>query len=213
MTNFKEILAEHLALADLIKLPQLEQRLERAIDLFCTALAWGRPVLVCGNGGSAADAQHIAGELVGKFLLQRRALNVQCLSSNSSVLTAWANDVSFETVFARQVEAHGMPGGVLWALSTSGSSSNVVLAAKAAQAGGMSVVSLTGKSGGDLGPLSDVLLEVPSRSTPRIQEFHLLYYHHLCQQIEARLCPPPENPSHENPDHRRSRLPRLRSHS
>lgn len=187
--NFRPILDQHFAVASRLDLPQLEQRLGRAVELLSDALSSGRPVLVCGNGGSAADAQHIAGELVGKFLLERRALNAQCLSANTSVLTAWGNDVSFDTVFARQVEAHGAPGGVLWAISTSGRSKNVVLAACAARACGMKVVAMTGEDGGELAAHSDVVLEVPSRSTPRIQEFHILYYHHLCQEIEARLAP------------------------
>lgn len=186
--NFKHILDEHVALAGRLDLPRLEERLGQAVEMICAALASGRPVLVCGNGGSAADAQHIVGELVGKFLLERRALNAHCLSANTSVLTAWGNDVSFDSVFARQVEAHGVAGGVLWAISTSGRSKNVVLAARAARDCGMKIVAMTGAGGGDLASLSDVLLEAPTRSTPRIQEFHVLYYHHLCQEVEARLA-------------------------
>jgi D-sedoheptulose 7-phosphate isomerase len=188
MSSFKTILDEHLDLAQQLDLADLQHRLDRTVELSCAALNRKLPLLVCGNGGSAADAQHIAGELVGKFLQERQPLNVLCLSTNTSILTAWGNDVSFDTIFARQIEAHGTPGGVLWALSTSGRSRNVLLAAKAARQLGMTVVSLTGAGGGNLAALSDVVLEAPTNSTPRVQEFHILYYHHLCQQIEAQLC-------------------------
>ncbi|MGY9056696.1 MAG: D-sedoheptulose-7-phosphate isomerase, partial [Alphaproteobacteria bacterium] len=111
--------------------PGIEKAMAKAVDWTAAALAARLPVLVCGNGGSAADAQHIAGELVGRFLKERRGLNVLALTANSAVLTAWANDHDFDSIFARQVEAHGRPGGVLIALSTSGNSTNVVQAADA----------------------------------------------------------------------------------
>lgn len=187
MTPFDQLLESHFEVLRRLDRAEISRRLDAAVALSVDALSAERPLLVCGNGGSAADAQHIAGELVGKFLRERRALNVQCLSSNTSVLTAWGNDVSFDTLFSRQVEAHGAAGGVLWGISTSGRSRNVVRAAHAARERGMKVVALTGAGGGDLAPLADVLLDVPSESTPRIQELHILYYHHLCQQIEARV--------------------------
>lgn len=187
MSEFKTILTEHLDLARRLDVPALQSHFDRAIAITREALSHRLPVLVCGNGGSAADAQHIAGELVGKFLKQRRAFNVQCLSSNSSVLTAWGNDVSYETVFSRQVEAYGAKDGVLWAISTSGRSPNVVRAAEAARKLGMRVISFTGAGGGVLGPVSDVLLATPTESTPRVQEFHILFYHYLCERIEADL--------------------------
>jgi D-sedoheptulose 7-phosphate isomerase len=143
--------------------------------------------LVCGNGGSAADSQHIAGELVGKFLKERRALNVRALSVDTSVITAWANDVSYDTVFARQVEAYGEPDAVLWVISTSGNSRNVVLAAKKAKELGMRVIALTGEGGGDLSQVADILLSAPSSLTPRIQEVHMMVYHYLCEQVEAQF--------------------------
>jgi D-sedoheptulose 7-phosphate isomerase len=167
-------------------LAELQSRLERVVDVTCSALEKGRPLLVCGNGGSAADSQHIAGELVGKFLRERRALNVRALTTDTSIVSAWANDVSYDSVFARQVEAYGLPGGVLWAISTSGNSRNVLLAAETARRAEMSVVALTGEGGGKLAPLADVLLPVPSNVTPRIQEMHIMLYHYLCERIEAR---------------------------
>lgn len=125
----------------------LDAAMERAVAATAAALAAGRPLLVCGNGGSAADAQHIVGELVGRFLAERRALKAICLSSNPAVLTAWSNDYGYDTVFSRQVEAYAEPGGVLLGLSTSGNSRNVVLALEAARARGMATIGMTGAGG------------------------------------------------------------------
>ncbi|MDN2565458.1 SIS domain-containing protein [Aquibium sp. A9E412] len=159
-----------------------------ATEAVATALAAGRALLVCGNGGSASDAEHIAGELVGRFLKERRAYNVVALSANPAVLTALGNDYGFDSVYARQVEAHGAPGGVLLAISTSGNSANIVAAAEKARAVGMTVVGLTGAGGGALAPLCDILLAVPARETPLVQQGHLCLYHHLCGMVETRLC-------------------------
>ena len=153
-----------------------------------TALRAGLPLLVCGNGGSAADAQHITAELVGRFLRERQGLRVICLADNAPVLTAWANDYSYESVFSRQVEAYGAPGAVLLGLSTSGNSPNVVAAFAKAKEMGMTTVALTGEGGGRLAPLADHLLAVPSRSTPLIQQAHLCLYHYLCGAVERELA-------------------------
>lgn len=166
----------------------VDARVEEAAALVTAALGAGKALLVCGNGGSASDAQHITGELVGRFLKERRGLKAICLSSNAAVLTAWANDYDYETVFSRQVEAYGEPGGVLLGISTSGNSANVVKAFEAARAAGMKTVALTGEGGGKLAALSDVLLDVPSRHTPLIQQAHICLYHFLCEQVEARLA-------------------------
>lgn len=165
----------------------LSPAMERAVEVSVTALAVGKPLLICGNGGSAADALHIAGELVGRFLKNRKAYNVIALPANAAVLTAWGNDFGYDTVFSRQVEAHGCQGGVLLAISTSGNSPSVLLAAEQAQAMGMAVIGLTGETGGKLAPLCDILLNVPSTETPIIQQGHLALYHHFCEQVEARL--------------------------
>lgn len=162
---------------------------EEATDLLVNTLGAGKPLLVCGNGGSAADAMHIAGELVGKFLIERPAMKVICLTCNPSVLTAWSNDVSYDSVFSRQVEAYGESGGVLLGLSTSGNSENVVQAFASARALGMSTIAMTGQGGGRLAPLSDICLAVPSSSTPMIQQAHICLYHYICEQVEARLAP------------------------
>jgi D-sedoheptulose 7-phosphate isomerase len=160
---------------------------EDAIGLIGTTLARAQPLMVCGNGGSASDAMHIAGELVGRFLRERKAINCICLSSNPAVLTAWANDYSYDTVFARQVEAYGQGGGVLWGISTSGNSANVVRAFETARSIGVKTVALTGEGGGKLRALSDVLIDVPSRRTPIIQQLHICIYHFICEQVEARF--------------------------
>jgi D-sedoheptulose 7-phosphate isomerase len=164
--------------------------MEGAIDAIVSALSAGHSLLVCGNGGSAADAMHITGELVARFLKDRRAFRAICLSDNPVVLTAWSNDIAFETVFARQVEAYGGEGAVLLGLSTSGTSRNVVAAFEQARRMGMRTIALTGEGGGTLGPLSDFLLAVPSRSTPLIQQVHLCLYHYLCEHVERRLAAP-----------------------
>lgn len=168
-------------------LPGLAAAMDGAVAATAAALAANKPLLVCGNGGSAADAQHITGEMVGRFLQERRALRTICLSSNPAVLTAWSNDYSFETVFSRQVEAYGEPGGVVLGLSTSGNSANVVRAFEAARALGMATVGLAGEGGGRMAPLCDHLLAVPSRSTPAIQQVHLVLYHCLCAAVEEAV--------------------------
>lgn len=165
----------------------LDAAVDRAVDVIVTALAAGKPMLVCGNGGSAADAQHIAGELVGRFLKERRGYNVIALGTDTAVMTAWSNDYSFESLFAREVEAHGSKGAVLLAISTSGNSKNVLAAAETARQTGMTVIALTGQGGGKLKPMADILLDVPSRFTPVIQQGHLCLYHYLCGAIEERL--------------------------
>jgi len=165
----------------------IQARLDRALALLLDAVQADLPILVCGNGGSAADSQHIAAELVGRFLRERRALNVRALTTDTSFLTAWANDIAYESVFSRQVEAYGRKGAPLIAISTSGNSANVLRAAETARGRGMPVIALTGEDGGKLRPLADVLLNVPSRKTPRIQEMHLALYHYLCEELERRI--------------------------
>ncbi|HWE52241.1 MAG TPA: SIS domain-containing protein [Bryobacteraceae bacterium] len=164
-----------------------DEYVSRTVSVICDVLRNGKALLVCGNGGSASDAMHITGELVGRFLKERKALKAICLSSNPAVLTAWANDYSYETVFSRQVEAYGEPGGALLALSTSGNSKNVIKAFEQARDIGMTTIALTGEGGGSLLPLADHLFAVPSRSTPMIQQVHLCLYHYLCREIEISL--------------------------
>ena len=188
MRGFEEHLAGVKLAFERLQHSPIAERIEAALELIVPALEAGRPLLVCGNGGSASDALHISGELVGRFLSERKALNVICLSANVSVLTAWANDYDYESVFERQVEAHGANGGVLLALSTSGNSRNVVKALTAARNLGVGTIGLTGKGGGAMARLCDVLMDVPSTSTPTIQEMHIVVYHYLCQRIEAAFA-------------------------
>jgi D-sedoheptulose 7-phosphate isomerase len=188
MTTLDAWLAEAEALFAATRARGLDAAMAAAVDATVAALAAGRTLLACGNGGSAADADHIVGELVGRFLRERRALRAISLSANPAVLTAWANDYSYETIFARQVEAYGEPGGVLVGLSTSGNSPNVVRAFEAARQRGMVTIALTGEGGGRLAVLSDHLLAVPSRSTPAIQQVHLALYHCFCAAVEARMA-------------------------
>ncbi|MFM1806261.1 MAG: hypothetical protein RL212_520 [Pseudomonadota bacterium] len=187
MSNFRELLEVHQSQVNDLLVSKINEPIERAISDISNALKGGLPILIMGNGGSASDAMHITGELVGKFLHEREALNVICLNVNPSVLTAWANDYDFETVFSRQVEAHGKRGGVCWGLSTSGNSINVINAFKKAEQMGMTTIALTGKGGGALSQFSDILIEVPTLNTPRVQEIHILIYHYICECIEQRL--------------------------
>lgn len=164
--------------------PELDRRMAQAIALVADALKDERPVLVCGNGGSMADSLHISGELVSRFKVERKGLPVIALGSNPAAVTAWSNDHTYETQFAREVEAFGSAGSVLIGLSTSGDSANVVAAFEAARQKGLKTIALTGAGGGRLAGLADVLLAVPSDDTPRIQELHVAYYHYLCMEVE-----------------------------
>jgi D-sedoheptulose 7-phosphate isomerase len=181
-----DYLAESISVLRSPAISKLGGTLDCAVKHLASSLKRGLPLLVCGNGGSAADAMHITGELVGRFLQERQALRCYCLSSNSCVLTAWSNDYSFETAFARQVEAYGERGGILIGLSTSGQSPNVIAAFQTAIEIGMSTIAFTGDQGGQLANLADFLLNVPSKSTPIIQQAHSCLYHYLCAQLEAQ---------------------------
>jgi len=184
----KEQLAEQIRLLQMLQEDSgLHEEISKAVAWLSKALLNKLPLLVCGNGGSAADALHISGELVGRFLQERKALNVICLNSNVSVLTSWANDYDYDSAFARQVEAHAKPGGICWGISTSGNSENVVQALQKAKDLEMPTIALTGEGGGKLAEVADILIAVPSRSTPRIQELHLPIYHYLCEQVELNL--------------------------
>lgn len=159
----------------------------QAAAALAAILAGGGKVLVCGNGGSAADAQHLAAELVNRFRMDRPALPALALTVDTSVLTAVANDVAFEAVFARQVEALGQPGDMLVAISTSGRSPNVLAALRAARARGMSCLGLCGVDTQHMGSLCRHLLAVPHESTPLVQEVHITLIHMLCELVEQAL--------------------------
>ncbi len=165
-------------------------RIDRMGALLVRTLKAGRRIYACGNGGSAADAQHLAAELVGTYSDRtRRALPAQALTTDSSALTSIANDLGFERVFSRQVEALVRRGDVLVCISTSGKSPNVLEAARAARKLGAVVLALTGEPGEPLAALSDEILKVPSRETPRIQECHIAVIHLLCEAVEKAFLP------------------------
>ena len=163
------------------------ENLEKAVETVIRAVKKGDKVLVFGNGGSAAEAQHFAAELVNRFMLERKAIPAIALTTDTSALTSIANDRSFEKIFSRQIEAFGDKGDVAIALTTSGRSQNIIEGLKAAKAKGMATIALTGEGGGAVAGLPDILLYVPSKSTPRIQEAHLLILHILAEAVEAAL--------------------------
>lgn len=188
MVDLKEQLAESIRVKSAL-LADAERMADvvRAAQLCVTSLRGDGRVLVAGNGGSAADAQHFAGELVSRFYFDRPALASIALSTDTSILTAIGNDYGYELVFSRQIEANGRAGDVFVAISTSGNSPNILRAIEAAKARGLVVVGLTGETGGKMASLCDVCLRAPSTSTPRIQECHLVMEHFICAYIEDAI--------------------------
>ena len=186
-------ISQHFADSAQTKLDALEMLaapLAGATELMVGALVNNGKILACGNGGSAADAQHFAAELVGRFEMERQGLAAIALSTDSSIMTAVANDYGYKTVFERQVRALGQPGDVLLAISTSGNSPSIIEAIRAAHDNDLHVVALTGKGGGEIGQIlldSDVHICVPADRTARIQEVHLLAIHCLCDGIDCLL--------------------------
>lgn len=159
---------------------------ETLVDVITSAFKHGNKVLFCGNGGSAADAQHLAAEFSGRFYIDRDALPAEALHVNTSYLTAVGNDYSYDVIYARLIKGLGQKGDVLIGLSTSGNSKNVVLAFEEAKRKGMITVGFTGATGGKMKAVSDYLLNVPSTDTPRIQESHILLGHIICQLVEEK---------------------------
>jgi D-sedoheptulose 7-phosphate isomerase len=167
--------------------PELLERISAAAELLTETFRAGGKVLFCGNGGSAADAQHIAAELSGRFYTDRPPLYAEALHVNTSYLTAVANDYGYEASYARMVTAAGRSGDILVSISTSGRSPNILRAIEAAQTAGMHIIGLTGRTGGPMADLCTILLNVPDDDTPRIQESHILIGHILCESIEKAL--------------------------
>ncbi len=182
-------IAESIAVKQLLlKDDSFLKLLEGTAHLVCDALRAGNKVLFMGNGGSAADAQHLAAEFTGRYLLERRALPALALNVNTSSITAIGNDYSFDIIFSRQIEALGVPGDVAIGLSTSGNSRNILLAMQAARERKLTTVAMTGHSGGLLNDAVDICLRIPSVETPRIQECHIMAGHILCEIVEHELC-------------------------
>jgi D-sedoheptulose 7-phosphate isomerase len=165
----------------------LQERIADAIDKIAAAFNAGNKVLFCGNGGSAADAQHLAAEFSGRFYKDRKALPAEALHCNTSYLTAVANDYSYDVIYSRIIEGTGQKGDVLVGLSTSGNSGNILKAFEMARSLGMITIGLTGADGGKMKDVSDVLLNVPSKDTPRIQESHIMIGHIICQLVEEKI--------------------------
>jgi D-sedoheptulose 7-phosphate isomerase len=194
MKSFKRMIAERIKqsietkekiLSDQNLLDEIRDVAETCTESLCQ----GNKVYFCGNGGSAADAQHLAAELSGKYLYDRPPLPSEALHVNTSYLTAVANDYSFDEVYARLLRGIGHSGDVLVALSTSGNSKNIIRAIEVAQELGMIVVGMTGSTGGKMKNICDFLINVPSTDTPRIQESHILIGHILCEMIESSIFP------------------------
>lgn len=176
------------AAANLSALENQVPSIQSIADHLIAAIRGGGKVMFCGNGGSAADAQHLAAELEGRFLIDRAPLPAMALTVNTSSLTAIANDFGYDEVFARQVRGIGRHGDVLVGISTSGNSANVVAALQAAREGGIVTIGLVGAGGGRMEPLCDLCLKVPSAATPRIQEMHILVGHIVCDIVERTLA-------------------------
>jgi D-sedoheptulose 7-phosphate isomerase len=173
---------------------QLLQTVNDCVGLIVAAFKTGNKVLFCGNGGSAADAQHLAAEFSGRFYTDRDALPAEALHCNSSYMTAVANDYSYDVIYSRLVKGIGNKGDVLVGLSTSGNSKNIINAFEVARAKGMTTIAFTGTTGGGLKILSDKLINVPSTDTPRIQESHITLGHIICQLVEEQIFNTPSAP-------------------
>lgn len=185
MDKIKAIWNEHLEVAR--ALPKLASEVSKAVDMIRSSLDAGGKLLIAGNGGSAADAQHIAAELTGRFLHERKALPAIALHANTSALTAIGNDYGYEQVFARELAAHARPGDVFLAISTSGGSKNILRAIEEARQKKVAVIGLTGESGGKMREVCDLCLCVPSKTTARIQEMHITIGHTICELLEEEL--------------------------
>ena len=169
--------------------PALLKSIEAVAEVMVNALREGKRILWCGNGGSAADAQHLAAELSGRFYYDRPPLNSEAMHCNTSYLTAVANDYGYELIYSRMIDGACKPGDVLVGISTSGNSKNICNAFRKAKELGVITIAMTGASGGEMKELADFLLNVPSSDTPRIQESHIMLGHIICEIVEARMFP------------------------
>lgn len=171
----------------ILQSPQLLQTIQECVKVIAGAFKAGNRLWLCGNGGSAADAQHLAAEFSGRFYKDRKALPAEALHVNTSYLTAVANDYGYDQVYARLISGVSQPGDVLIGLSTSGNSRNIIAAMEVAQEKKVTTISLTGQTGGDMKHHADLLINLPSQDTPRIQESHILIGHIICELVESEL--------------------------
>ena len=184
----EEVLEEKIKeLNDIRRDSSYQEKMEKTINYITNSIKNGGKLLICGNGGSAADAQHIAAEFVGRFVMERKGFPAIALTTDTSNLTAIANDYSYDDVFRRQVEALGNKGDVLIGISTSGNSENVIRAIDEAKKNGMTVIGLTGKTGGKMKDMCDVTFVFEIKDTARIQELHMMTYHLICEFSEKEL--------------------------
>lgn len=188
MLNLQEYILESASVKqNLASNTDLISNLHRAIDLCKECFKNGNKILIAGNGGSAADAQHFAAEFVGRYKKERKGYPALALTTDTSCLTAWANDYDYETVFSRQVEALGKSGDIFVGISTSGNSKNILRAIEKAKNLGLHTVAILGKDGGIIKNIADITLLVPSNNTPRIQEAHIMLIHIICEEVEKDL--------------------------
>lgn len=192
VSRIPDIISQSIAVKEKIRQDAgLLETVTRVVDELTSAFRRRNKVMFCGNGGSAADAQHLAAELSGRFYFDRKPLPAEALHVNTSYLTAVANDYSYDEIYSRLVEAQGVTGDILVGISTSGNSKNVIKAIEAANALGVITIGMTGSTGGKMKGLCKYLLAVPSDDTPRIQESHILLGHILCELVEENLFPKP----------------------
>lgn len=188
--SIKNIIQESINVKEaIIADADLLNKIEIAAQLCVKSLQNGGKIHFCGNGGSAADAQHLAAELSGRFYYDRKPLNAEALHVNTSYLTATANDYSFDMIYSRMIEGSAKQGDVLIAISTSGNSNNIIKAIETAKGKQMVIIGMTGKTGGLMSKMCDVLLNIPSTCTPRIQESHIMVGHIICEIIESTIFP------------------------
>ena len=188
MEKIKSIIQASIEVKQLLLADEnLLHHIEQAVETITNAFRQGRRVYFCGNGGSAADAQHLAAEFSGRFYTDRKALPAEALHCNTSYLTAVGNDYSFDVIYSRLIDGIGQAGDVLVGLSTSGNSKNIIKAFETAKEKSIHTIGFTGKSGGQLKTVSDILINVPSADTPRIQESHILAGHIICQLVEEKV--------------------------
>ena len=184
--KIKEIIGESLSVkTNILQDERLVGKVRDIVILIVDRFREGKHLYFCGNGGSAADAQHLAAEFSGRFYINRDALPSEALHCNTSYLTAVANDFSYDLIYSRLIKGIGKPGDILVGMSTSGNSTNIVKAFETARTKGITTIGMTGEGGGQLAAVSDILIDIPSKNTPRIQEGHMLLGHIICQLVEA----------------------------
>jgi len=188
--RIRQVIEESISLKTLLlKDEAFLNEIEKVKDVMVKALNDGKKILWCGNGGSAADSQHLAAEFSGRFYYDRPPLRSEALHVNTSYLTAVANDYSYDVIYSRMVKAMGDKGDVLVGISTSGNSKNIVLAFEQAKENGMISIGFTGNGGGKMKEKADYILDIPSKDTPRVQECHIMVGHILCELVEAEIFP------------------------